>query len=159
MPCRRRTRRSSTSSTSSRSQSRSRRSRARCSRRRPNKIRTQDIQISRIRNTTRRLETKHIIPPPRPSSPPQAPKPNIAIRLQINQQARNSILANLVISARELTKDRAFAVLAQPRRCSCHTFCSDCRAYAGRVCPGAVAVEVLVHFVDQQRACGICGVG
>jgi hypothetical protein len=75
--------------------------------------------------------------------------PHILIVFQVVQQIGDGTLADIIIPARKLTQDANLAVLAEPGCRLGEALAADCGARAGLGCAGRVAVEVLVHLVDE----------
>ena len=109
----------------------------------------QQPPVVSIPRPARRLERKHIIPPPRPARPPQRAGPHVRIQPQMLQQPLDGALAQSVRPAGELAQQTQLAVRAQPRRGAHHPLHADLGRDAVLARAGAVAVEILMHLVDD----------
>ena len=106
----------------------------------------QDI---RIRHATRRLHGEHVVAPPRPSRPPESPKPDIAVLLQIGEPVLERRDALLVVAGRILANDALLLVVLEPLRGALQALPENGAAHAVGVRARGVRVEVLVHLVDE----------
>lgn len=86
---------------------------------------------------------------PRPSSPPQSPRPHVAVLREVVQQALDGRLADAVGAAGELAEDPLLAVGPEPGRGAGDALHADVGAHARRRRARAVRVEVLVHLVHE----------
>ena len=102
-----------------------------------------------IGDAKRRLHREHVVAPPRPTTPPEGSGPDVRVLRHASQHALNGRPARRVAAAGILANDALLAMLLEPLGCSGNALGADGGAHAVRVRAGAVAVQVLVHLVDN----------
>jgi hypothetical protein len=101
------------------------------------------------RRPTRRFHTEEVVGPPWARSPPKRSIPHIRILPHIAQPVLKRSDTLGVISPRKLPNHADLLVVLEPLRRSLQALLEDSPTDALGVCARAVAVEVLVHLVDE----------
>lgn len=86
---------------------------------------------------------------PGTGGPPQSTLPDIVVLLHVVEHAGDGRLALVVVAAGKLAEETLLVVLLEPVGGGLEALLADGGADAGLVGAGAVAVEVLVHLVDE----------
>lgn len=83
------------------------------------------------------------------SSPPEGTRPDILVLLHISEHSLDGSLALAVVAASKLSDEALLAVILKPLGSGRDTLLADGAGDASLVSAAAIAVEVLVHLVDE----------
>ena len=102
-----------------------------------------------VRRTRSRLRTVHVRSPPRTGRPPHRTLPDIRILAHVRQPTGEGLLAETVDATSKLADEAHLAIRPQPARGGRERVRQRRRVVARRRGAAEVAVEVLVHLVDE----------
>lgn len=110
----------------------------------------ENVLVRSVAGASRRLHRVHVVRPPGTRSPPHGADPDVAVLGHVVQHASDGGLALGVVAAGELANDADLVVLAQPGGGGGDPLLADSGGHTLSGGAGSVAVEVLVHLVDEQ---------
>jgi len=112
-------------------------------------VRLEDVVVVVIAGSARGLEAVDVVSPPRAGGPPEGALPDVAVLLEVVEQALDGGLALAVGASCEFADDALLAVGAEPLGGAGHALRTDGPRHTHVRRAGVVRVQVLVHLVDQ----------
>lgn len=106
-------------------------------------VRCDEVRVCTVRDAVLGLNGKHVVTPPRTSSPPQSTSPDIGILSHEGEHVLNSSFAIGVDGTCKFTDQSDLLIITEPDCCCLETLAANGLGDTGRGCTGAVLIGVV----------------